>query len=248
MISSIFVNPTQFSSKDTDGGVSRYPRTLEADLALLNQNQVDMAFVPKEDTMYEAKTHWSLYYICIYYLTICSMYVDPVGFNTTAEGLARPEFFRGVATILVKLFNIVGPNTVYLGQKDAVQCILARRLVADFNYDINVQVIDTIREPNGLAMSTRNQYLSPDEFTAASIVYKGLKAGKEAFSMNPNLSVHELKSVIRSVYDRESIITNVQYISITGRDTIDGKLEKGSVVSVAVILNHVHRSIDNIVL
>ena len=149
---SIFVNPTQFGvGEDLD----KYPRTFEKDVKLLKDMGVDCVFAPNQDIMYPAGG-------------LC--HVEPSRFSTILEGIARPQFFRGVATVVCKLFNIVQPDSAYFGQKDISQCILIRSMVHDLNMPVEVKVCPTMRESDGLAMSSRNVYLSPNERKAARYV------------------------------------------------------------------------------
>ncbi|RYY75775.1 pantoate--beta-alanine ligase [archaeon] len=162
-LSSIFVNPTQFSpGEDLD----KYPRQLEADLKLLEQAQVDAVFVPTTADMYRPHT-------------LC--HVEPSQFSAIREGLARPEFFRGVATVVCKLFNITQPTHAYFGQKDISQCILLLHMVRDLNMRVNVIICETMREHDGLAMSSRNAYLTSHERSHASVLYKALSAGQAQY-------------------------------------------------------------------
>ncbi|CAK4608561.1 hypothetical protein LEN26_009504 [Aphanomyces euteiches] len=235
VVSSIFVNPTQFGpNEDFD----KYPRTLEADLALLREHNVDIVFTPVRETMYSP-----------FFRT----YVDPEGFNDVPEGQCRPGFFRGVATVVSKLFNIVAPTHAFFGQKDAVQCVVIKRLIEDLNFPISLQVFDTCREPDGLAMSTRNQYLTPEERQASSIIYAGLKKAAETFASTSEskISAKELRTIVENVYKTEPLVENIQYISIASKETMDEldhvEIGQGAIISVAVKVGKC-RLIDNIVL
>lgn len=164
LVASIFVNPTQFGPhEDFDD----YPRNLERDLRLLDASNVDIVFVPSETEMYPQGF---------------TTYVDPRGpLAERAEGAARPGHFRGVATVVLKLFQIVQPDKAYFGQKDAQQVAVIARMIQDFNLPIQLRALPTMREPDGLAMSSRNTYLQPQDRAAALVVYKALQAGQSAF-------------------------------------------------------------------
>ena len=152
VVSSIFVNPAQFGPNED---LDTYPRQLQTDAALLESLGVDCIFAPaKADEMYGP-----------YHTT----YVDPVIFNSSREGLARPGFFRGVATIVMKLFNITQPTRAYFGQKDAVQCCVIKRMVKDMNIPVEVVIMPTVREADGLAMSSRNAYLTEKEVSVGGV-------------------------------------------------------------------------------
>jgi pantoate--beta-alanine ligase len=233
VIASVFVNPTQFGQgEDFD----KYPRQLEQDAKLLGEYGVDHLLAPSIEEMY-GQHHVS--------------FVDCAGFDDIPEGLARPGHFRGVATIVTKLFNIVQPSHAYFGQKDAAQCVLIQRMVEDLNMDIHVVVMDTIRESDGLAKSSRNAYLSPAERQAASVVYRSLMAAKEMFDKNPSVSSAELMATTRTVLQAEPLVSEIQYISIDSKSTMkpisQPSKEDGAVISLACKVGSV-RLIDNIVL
>ncbi|EQC39595.1 pantoate-beta-alanine ligase, variant [Saprolegnia diclina VS20] len=235
VVSSVFVNPAQFGpNEDFD----KYPRTFEADMAKLREQGVDIVFAPTTATMY-LPDHRS--------------YVDPVGFDDVPEGQCRPGFFRGVATVVAKLFNIVSPTHAFFGQKDAVQCVVIKRLIEDLNFPITLRVMDTMREDDGLAMSTRNQYLSPDERVASSILYAGLRQAKADFdaATTATLPAATLRATIERIYRTEPLVGEIQYISIGSKATmeelVDVDTTQGAVISVAVKVGAC-RLIDNIVL
>ena len=177
------------------------------------------------------------------------------GFDQTREGMARPGFFRGVATVVTKLFNIVQPTNAYFGQKDAVQCVLIKRIVDDLDMDINVQIMDTVRESDGLAMSSRNAYLTDDERERAPIIYKALFAAQEVFDSRlargtEEVDATDLQEVVENVLKTEPMIEDIQYIAVDDLETMQ-PLEKvgngGGIISLACKLGSV-RLIDNIVL
>jgi pantoate--beta-alanine ligase len=161
VVVSIFVNPTQFGPRED---LARYPRDLPRDLALLEGAGVDYVFTPAAEDVYPPG------FAC---------YVDPTGpLVERLEGASRPGHFRGVATVVAKLFQMVRPQRVYFGQKDAQQVAVIRRLIADLHFALTLRVLPTVREADGLAMSSRNAYLSPEERQAATILYKALQEGR----------------------------------------------------------------------
>jgi pantoate--beta-alanine ligase len=157
---SLFVNPTQFGAKED---LARYPRDEQHDAQLAEREGVDLLFAPEAAELYpEGFATW--------------VDVDETG----AEGKARPGHFRGVATVCLKLFNIVRPDVAYFGQKDAQQAAVLRRLVRDLNLDVELRVLPTVRDEDGLALSSRNAYLSPEEREQALALPRALEAGKAA--------------------------------------------------------------------
>ena len=161
VVVSIFVNPTQFGPRED---LSRYPRDLPRDLKLLEAAGVDVVFTPAAEDVYSSG------FAC---------YVDPTGpLVERLEGASRPGHFRGVATVVAKLFQIVRPQSVYFGQKDAQQVAVIRRLIADLHFVLTLRVLPTVREPDGLAMSSRNAYLAPEERLAAIVLYRTLREAR----------------------------------------------------------------------
>ena len=168
LIVSIFVNPAQFGPEED---LDRYPRNMPRDLELLAAEGVDVVFTPMANAMYPSG-----------FIT----YVDPTGpLVTEAEGAHRPGHFRGVATVVLKLFQIMQPQQAYFGQKDAQQVAVISHMVADFNLPVTLRILSTIREADGLAMSSRNAYLHEEDRAAAPILYKALEAGRHVFDDHP---------------------------------------------------------------
>lgn len=180
---SIFVNPTQFGPRED---LSRYPRDLPRDLALLEAAGADVVFTPEAGDIYPPGF---------------ATYVDPVGSLTLRlEAASRPGHFRGVATVVTKLFNLVRPDRAYFGQKDAQQVAVVRRMVADLNLPVALRVRPTVREPDGLAMSSRNSYLGPEDRAAATVLCRALRAGARAFGERPTGGVEAVReAMIRTV-------------------------------------------------
>jgi pantoate--beta-alanine ligase len=168
VVASIFVNPTQFGPNED---LARYPRDLPRDLALLESAGMDLVFAPSVEQMYPAGF---------------ATYVEPTGvLAERLEAARRPGHFRGVATVVAKLFQIVAPSRAYFGQKDAQQVAVIRRLVVDLNFPLELRIMPTVREPDGLAMSSRNAYLGPDDRVAATVLTRALSEGRRVFGPHP---------------------------------------------------------------
>ena len=185
LIASIFVNPAQFGPHED---LSAYPRDLPRDLRLLEEAGVDIVFTPTPEAIYPPG-----------FVT----YVDPSGpLATEAEGASRPGHFRGVATVVLKLFSIVRPRLAYFGQKDAQQVAVISRMVSDLNLPVQLRILSTVREGDGLAMSSRNAYLNREDRIAARILYQALQAGRTAFEEHPggaaSLASDAMKAVVAS--------------------------------------------------
>jgi pantoate--beta-alanine ligase len=186
VVVSIFVNPTQFGPSED---LSRYPRDLPRDLAMLESAGVDVVFTPAVDQIYPPGF---------------ATYVEPSG--TLAERLeaaTRPSHFRGVATVVTKLLQIVTPHHVYFAQKDAQQVAVVRRMVADLNLPVDVRVLPIVREPDGLAMSSRNKYLGPEDRAAAIVLNRALQAGAATFERQAGISVADVIAAMARVVAAE---------------------------------------------
>ena len=241
VVCSIFVNPTQFAPNED---LDKYPRQFERDCELLEDiGGVDHIFAPSIDVMYGSNHVTS---------------VDPgEGFENTPEGKQRPGHFRGVATIVTKLLNIVQPTKAYFGQKDAAQCVLIQRIVSDLNIDVDIVVGETVREEDGLAMSSRNAYLmdNPENRKAAPIIHKSLLQAKMLYldGMENNgsgVSATLLRDTVIQGLKTEPLIHEIQYVDVSSRQTMQ-PLEyvdhDGAIISLACKIGSV-RLIDNIVL
>jgi pantoate--beta-alanine ligase len=229
VIASIFVNPAQFGPhEDFDA----YPRPFEADRARLTALGVDAIFHPPVDQIYPPafKTR-----------------VDPGPLAELLEGQSRPGHFAGVLTVVLKLFNLTQPKRAYFGQKDFQQVVLVRQLVRDFGLPVRVVACPTIREPDGLAMSSRNAYLSLAERAAAPALRRSLNAAAKAFATGTSDPV-ELESLARSLLEGIPGLT-VEYVSVVDETTLRApeRVMSGSVLAVAVKLGST-RLIDNVVL
>ena len=236
IISSIFINPTQFSAGED---LDKYPRTLDNDINMLKDANVDYVFIPNTNDIYNNNI-------------LC--HIEPSRFSNILEGKARPEFFRGVATIVCKLFNIVQPTIAYFGQKDISQCILVKSLVLDLNIPVQIQVCETVRENDGLAMSSRNTYLTTNERPYANILYKALNIGKDMFDSNDVNKIISSKDIIKVIEESlksEPLVSKIEYISIASHidmtELSHVSLSKGAVISSAIRLGSV-RLIDNLLI
>lgn len=231
VIATIFVNPTQFGPHED---LSTYPRDLPRDLALLEAERTDIVFAPASPAeMYPPG-----------YQT----WVDLTDLPTKLEGARRPGHFRGVATVVAKLFNLTRPHRAYFGQKDAQQCVVIRRMVADLNFDLEVVVCPTVREPHGLAMSSRNAYLTPEERERAAVLYRALQAAAAALAAGER-DTGALRRVMGEVLAAEPL-AQVEYVSIADPETLDeleGELSGPALASLAVRIGRA-RLIDNLVL
>jgi pantoate--beta-alanine ligase len=234
VIASIFINPTQFSpGEDLD----KYPRTVEQDLEMLKQQKVDCVFLPQTSEIYQKNP-------------LC--HIEPTEFSYIYEGSKRPNFFSGVATIVCKLFNIVQPTVAYFGQKDISQFILLKRMVNDLNIPVLVKASPTLREQDGLAMSSRNVYLSPQEREASGILFKALQEAVtlcEHTASPSTLSTEEMIAVAKKILSQEPLVSEVQYISVASphdmKELTVANPQEGAVVSAAIKVGSV-RLIDNL--
>ena len=229
VVVSIFVNPTQFGPSED---LSRYPRDLSRDLELLDLEKVDLVWTPTAEEMYPAG-----------YQTWVT--VDEI--TGPLEGSMRPGHFRGVATVVAKLFNAVQPDKAYFGQKDAQQAAVIRRMVSDLNFKLEVVVCPTWREADGLAMSSRNVYLNPDERRAATILFKALTTAQAAYQAGER-GADNLRQIMTQTIQREPL-ARPQYISCAAADTlreIQGDITDRVLLSMAVFIGKT-RLIDNLV-
>eukprot|EP00298_Acanthocystis_sp_HF-20_P014300 c20715_g1_i1.p1 GENE.c20715_g1_i1~~c20715_g1_i1.p1 ORF type:complete len:877 (+),score=401.62 c20715_g1_i1:55-2685(+) len=223
VVVSIFVNPSQFAPHED---FDKYPRTLQNDLNLLETVGVDAVFTPTKSVMYPnsnpANPHFKP--------ENGTIMVEPIGISTaTLEGQARPHFFAGVATVCTKLFCVVTPDGVFFGQKDFVQTVVISLLVKDLLFPIKVHVCDTSRETDGLAMSSRNRYLSTEQRAAAPVVYRALQKGKnEIENSRKNISnqhkfcdmtVADARKVVIEELQKEPLLDTIEYVSFAESHT-----------------------------
>jgi pantoate--beta-alanine ligase len=225
---SIFVNPEQFSENED---FDTYPRTLSDDLNRLKQLGVDVVFTPGIKDIYNKRVNsFSL--------------KDP--FAETLEGAARPHFFPGVINVVSRLFNIVNPDFAYFGEKDAQQLLLIERLVSSAGFSIKIVRGKTVREKNGLAMSSRNQYLSPAAKGAASCLYRSLLLAKQLLLdgvVDSNIIKNEMSKIIEG--EDAVVIDYISIVSLNSLREVNGRVLESVLISVAVVLEGV-RLIDNL--
>jgi pantoate--beta-alanine ligase len=229
VIVSIYVNPTQFGLNDD---FNKYPRDLQHDFELLRSEGVDLVWTPTDKIMYP--TGYQTWVV-----------VEEV--TKPLEGAIRAGHFRGVATVVTKLFNVVQPHKAYFGQKDAQQAAVIRQMTRDLDFPIEIVVCPTMRESDGLAMSSRNIFLNPEERGAAAVLFRGLFTAKEAFNAGEWDASH-LRNIVQVTLATEPIV-KVQYVSCAHPDTLEeleGRVDR-ALLSLAVMIGKT-RLIDNIVL
>ncbi len=228
LVASIFVNPTQFSP---DEDLDAYPRDFERDEKLCREAGVDLLFYPSPSTMHLADH---------------SVWVDETSLTDVLCGAARPGHFRGVCTVVTKLLNIVLPDCMVLGEKDAQQLRVLRRLVRDLNFPVDIVSGSTIREADGLAMSSRNKRLSPAERAEAVCLFQGLEKAKERFAAGER-DAEVLKAAIREIIEKTSGL--IDYIEIVDDETLQPVkgVERPALIALAVKFSGA-RLIDNAVL
>jgi pantoate--beta-alanine ligase len=229
LVVSIFVNPTQFAPNED---LDRYPRDLEGDLSLLEKEGVDIVFAPSAEEMYPP---------------VFSSRVEVDKLTRRLEGASRPGHFAGVTTVVAKLFNIVQPTRAYFGQKDAQQAIVIKKIVADLNMNLEVVVLPTVREPDGLAMSSRNGYLNAEERQAALVLHRALMLVQGLWSQGEK-DAEKLRNEMAKLIGKEPL-ANIDYISIADIKTLEElkELKTPALVSMAVKIGKT-RLIDNVVL
>ena len=227
VVVSIFVNPTQFVAGEDFG---KYPRPLDADLEICTKAGVDVVFAPSTEQMYNSEN-------------LTSVNVEKL--TEPLCGQFRPGFFRGVTTVCAKLFNIVAPDIAFFGQKDAQQAIVIKRMVADLNMPLKIVVCPTVRRPDGLAVSSRNQYLTEQQKKDTTLIYKSLQKCRETM----DAGITDTKTIITQMHRilNQAPSIEIEYISIVDAETLQnishiaGKI----LVAVAVKIGSA-RLIDNI--
>ena len=231
LILSIFVNPTQFGvGEDLD----KYPRDMERDLTLCRERKVDYIFAPQTDEIYPEGA---------------STYVSEEGVSQGLCGEARPTHFKGVTTICAKLFNLVRPAYVALGQKDAQQVVVLKRMIRDLHFPIEVVIGPTLREPDGLAMSSRNSYLNDRQRQDALLIYQALQAGKQLVYEKGIRNVDRVKAELMTTLRSGSFI-RINYAEVVDREDMqpEKEIELGrSILVIAVWVDNI-RLIDNMLL
>ncbi len=226
---SIFVNPTQFAPTEDFG---KYPRDPRHDLAMLEEIGTDAVFKPSAAEMYppDAET-----------------WVEVTRLTKRLEGAVRPTHFRGVTTVVAKLFNIVQPTRAYFGQKDAQQALVITKMAADLNMNLEVITLPTVREADGLAMSSRNVYLSPEQRQAGTILYRALGLAQKLYDSGER-DAEKLRREMTALIQKEPL-ANIDYVSVASAAALDelDTVKPPAVVSLAVRFGRT-RLLDNIVL
>lgn len=198
-VCSIYVNPTQFNNA-TD--LAKYPKTVEKDIEMLRQSGCDVLFLPEDSTMYKKEGRLKL---------------DFGVLDKVLEGEFRPGHFSGVALVVSKFFNIIQPNRAYFGQKDFQQFKVINRLVEELNFDIELPFVPTLREPDGLAMSSRNLRLNPEERVKALIFFKSLQLGRE--ELRKGASIDTVRSKVKSLFETTSGV-RLEYFEIANAENL----------------------------
>jgi len=226
---SIFVNPTQFAPNED---LARYPRDEERDLRLLEREGVDGVFAPRVGEMYAQGF---------------GTYVTVEGLTGRLEGASRPTHFRGVTTVVLKLFNIIQPDRAYFGQKDAQQLAVIRRMTRDLDLPVRIVGMPIVREPDGLAMSSRNAYLTPEQRTAATVLRRALAAAEGAFADGVRDGA-QIRRRVEGVIAEEPL-AEVDYVSVADAETLEElqAFDAPALVSLAARFGQT-RLIDNVVL
>ena len=229
VVVSVFVNPTQFGPNED---LDRYPRDLERDARLLEAEGVDYLFTPTAEEMYpEGYSTW----------------VEVENLTEGLCGAKRPGHFRGVATVVTKLFNLVKPTRAYFGEKDFQQLQVIKRLVSDLNLDVEVVGCPIVREPDGLAMSSRNAYLSPEERESAVALYRALQLAKRLFEGGER-DAETVKRKVREFLESYPLVKGVDYVEVVSADTLKPvkTIKEGDLIALAVFVGNA-RLIDNFV-
>ena len=229
VVVSIFVNPTQFGP---DEDFQDYPRDLNRDLELLEREKVDIVFVPSEEEMYPRDFN---------------SWVDVEKVTERLEGASRPGHFRGVATVCTKLFNIIQPARAYFGQKDVQQAVVIKKMVADLNMNLEIIIMPTVRESNGLAMSSRNTYLNPEERQAATVLFKALSLARELWQGGEK-DADKIRYQMTSLIQKEPL-AKIDYVGIADANTLEElkKIDRPAIVFLAIRIGKT-RLIDNVIL
>jgi len=229
LVVSIFVNPTQFGPQED---FRQYPRDPQRDLALLEKDKTDIVFMPSVAEMYPPQF---------------SSWVEVGRVTERLEGASRPGHFRGVATVVAKLLNIVQPNRAYFGQKDAQQAVVIKKMVADLNMNVEIVALPTVREPDGLATSSRNTYLNPEERQAATVLYQALCLAQKLWFQGEK-DAERLRQEMIALIQKEPL-ADINYVSVADPQTLEelDRVNPPALVSMAVKIGKT-RLIDNIVL
>ena len=229
VVASIFVNPTQFGPTEN---FRTYPRDTERDLAMLEKERADIVFMPSAEEMYPERF---------------SSWVEVEKVTDRLEGSCRPGHFKGVATVVSKLFNIVEPTRAYFGQKDGQQALVIKKMAADLDMNLEVIVAPTVRESDGLAMSSRNVYLNPQERQAATVLFKALTLAQNLWEKGEK-NAERIRQKMTSLISKEPI-AKIEYVSIADTQTLEelSEIDRPALASLAVRIGKT-RLIDNMVL
>lgn len=224
----IFVNPTQFGPRED---FSRYPRTWDEDLAALARIGVDLVFAPETAEMYPPN---------------CTTAIEPPRVAEPLEGRFRPGHFRGVATIVMKLFQLLPADAAFFGQKDYQQTLVVRRMVEDLNVPVQIVVCPTIRDADGLAMSSRNRYLSADERRQALSISRGLRRAQESFRQGERRTSVLCEAIEASL--RDASVSSIDYVAVADPESLEAPGEQVSGTAMALVACRVGttRLIDNL--
>ncbi len=229
VVVSIFVNPTQFGPRED---FNHYPRNPERDLALLEKEKTDIVFMPPVDEMYPERF---------------DSWVEAGKLTQRLEGASRPGHFRGVTTVVAKLFNIVQPTRAYFGQKDAQQVAVIKKMAADLNMNLEVVALPTLREPDGLAMSSRNTYLNPQQRQAATVLFQALSLARKLWEQGET-DAQTIRQQMIELIQKEPL-AEIDYVSVADAETLDelDRVSAPALISLAVKIGST-RLIDNVVL
>jgi pantoate--beta-alanine ligase len=230
VVVSIFVNPTQFGPHED---FERYPRTLESDLELLEREGVALVFAPLLEEMYPKGGE--------------ATFIEVSGIGDRLDGRSRPGHFRGVTTVVAKLFHIVSPDVAFFGQKDAAQVAVLRAMVRDLNFPLKLEVCPTVREPDGLALSSRNRYLSGEQREQALVLHRALLAAETEAARGVREAA-ELRGVMWRALEREPGV-RIDYAEVADPGTLlpVGDVAQGALLAVAAWVGQT-RLIDNLLL
>jgi pantoate--beta-alanine ligase len=227
---SIFVNPAQFGPQED---LATYPRDLERDWALLEEEGVDLVYAPTPEEVYPPGF---------------DTWVEPGALADRLEGAARPGHFRGVATVVTKLLNVVAPDRAYFGQKDGQQLAVIRQMVRDLNLGVEIVAVPTVRDADGLALSSRNAYLTPAQRAAAPVIYRALSEARNLWETGER-DGEVLRQAVRNRLETEPLIAGVDYVSVAEAHSLVEleRVEGEAMISTAVRLGKT-RLIDNVLL
>jgi len=226
---SIFVNPAQFAPNED---FNKYPRNIQRDIEVLEKEGVDLIFIPRDEEMYPEG-----------YKT----YVVVKNLQDRLSGISRPDFFKGVCTIVLKLFNIVTPDISFFGQKDAQQAVILKKMACDLNLDVKVEVLPIIREKSGLALSSRNEYLDKKQKKAALCLSRSLARALKVVESGENNAARVLKRIKAEIESEP--LARIDYVEIVDSENLQSlkQIKDKTLIAVAVFINNI-RLIDNIIL